>query len=143
MTTASTVISIPLYAGVKGNIFESPWTQQGTDVTGKVHWLVPLEVQFPDGWAIFKLRVVPHLQAYRGQFEFEIYDKYMLSQPKYMGKVKINAEDDTYEVQLEPRYHCYRLTMMLTAFHTPQTPVETNAFRNSTINGDWKNKDVI
>ena len=143
MTTASTVVSIPLYPGVKGDLFESPWTKDGGKVTGKVHWVVPLEVQFPDGWAIFNTSVVPALQAYRDTFEFEIYDKYQLAKPKYMGKVKINAVDDTYEVQIEPRYHCYRLTMMLTAFHTPQEPNETNASRVGVPYGDWRYKDVI
>lgn len=143
MTTASTVITIPLYAGVKGNLFESPETRNGSPLKGKVHWLCPMEVLFPDGFNAFKLTFVPKLQAYRDTFEIEVYDKYQLAQPKYMGKVKINAVDDTYEVQLEPRYHCYRLTMRLTAVHTPQEPHEANAFRNSTPHGDWRYKDKI
>jgi hypothetical protein len=143
MTTASTVVSIPLYPGVKGDLFESPWTKDGGKVNGKVHWVVPLEIQFPDGWAIFNTSVVPALQNYTGKFEFEIYDKYQLAVPKYMGKVIIDSTDDTYEIQLEQRYHCYRLTMMLTVFHTPQEPNETNAYRVGVPYGDWRYKDVI
>lgn len=141
--TASTVVSIPLYPGVKGDLFAAPWTKTGTQVTGKVHWVVPLEVQFPDGWAIFNVGVVPAMSAYRDIIEFEIYDKRQLAKPYYMGKVKINAVDDTYEVQLEPRFHCYRLTMMLTAIHTPQEPNEALAYRVGVPYGDWRYKDVI
>lgn len=143
MNASSTVITIPLFAGVKGGVFDSPETRDGTSVTGEVHWLVPMEVDFPDGWAIFNLSVVPRKQPYRGQFEFEIWDSYQLSVPKYMGKLKIDAETNTYEVELEQRYHCYRLTMRLTAIHTAREPNETLAFRNGTPYGEWKYKDVI
>lgn len=143
MIKSSTVVSIPFYAGIKGNLLEAPWTTRGTEVQGKIHWVVPLEVQYPDGWAIFKVRVVPRMSAYRDNIVFEVWDKYMLSKPKLVGKVKINANDNTYEVELEPRYHCMRLTMMLTLIHTPQEPFETNAYRNSTPYGDWSYKDKI
>lgn len=143
MTTASTVVTIPLYPGVSGDLLAYPDTKLGTQVTGKIHWIVPVEIQFPDGWAIFKVRFRPKLHKYEGNIEFEIWDKYQLSTPKYMGKVKINCADNSYEVEMDQRYHCYRLSALFTLTHSPQEPFRSNAYRNQTPYGDWRYKDII
>ena len=141
--TSSTKITIPLYPGVKGSLLEAPWTRKGTEVTQPIHWIVPMEIQWPDGWNIFNISVVPKLHAYKGQIEFEIYDKYQLAQPKYMGRVKIDCDTDTYEIQLEQRYHCYRLTAVFILTHAPQEPNERLAFQAGVPYGDWRYKDQI
>lgn len=124
MSKTTTVVSIPLYPGVKGSLLEAPWTQKGTEVTEKIYWVTPREVAWPDGWNIFNIEVTPTYLAYTGILEFELWDKYKLAVPKYMGKVKINSADDTYEVQLEQRYHGYRLTAMFILTHSPRQPEE-------------------
>lgn len=143
MSNASTVVQIPLYPGVRGNILDYPSTKNGTDITSKINWITPLEVQYPDGWAIFKIKTVPTLHAYRDHIEFEMWDQYMMSRPRFIGRVKINCNDGSYVVELEQRYHCSRLTLLLTIYHSPQEPFYTNAFRNRTPYGEWRFKDVI
>jgi hypothetical protein len=143
MNKSSTVVSIPLYPGVKGNLLESPSTQMGTEITTKIHWVVPTEISWPDGWGIHNLVMVPKLAAYTGILEFKIYDSYQLAHAKYMGCVKINSEDDSYEVQMEQQYHRYRLTAMFTITHVAREPNEALAYRVGVPYGDWRYKDVI
>lgn len=140
---SSTRITIPIMSGVRGSIGEYPFTRRGTELPNPIRWITPIEVQFPDGWAIFKLKTVPTLISYEGQKEFKIWDQYMMSQPRLVGTVKIDCDTDSYEVQLEQRYHCYRLSMILLAHHNPQEPFYTNAYRNGTPYGEWRYKDEI
>lgn len=140
---SSTRITIPIMAGVRGSIREYPFTRDGEDRMRDIKWITPIEVQFPDGWAIFKLKIVPTLISFEGEKEFKIWDQYMMSQPRLVGTVKIDCTTETYEVTLEQRYHCYRLSMILLAHHEPQEPFYTNAFRNGTPYGEWRYKDVI
>lgn len=140
---SSTRIAIPLMTGVKGNILDFPFTKDGNTRFTKIHWITPLEIQFPDGWNIFKLTVVPTLQSYEGKFHFEIWDTYQLSKPKYLGRVNIDADTNDYSVELEQRYHCYRLSMLFIIHHAPQVPFYTMALENGTPYGEWRYKDVI
>lgn len=143
MRRASTVVDIPLYHGVTGSIIESPWTQRGTKLTQKIHWVVPMEVSWPDGWGICNLSIVPKLHAYVGELEFKIYDKRQLAVPKYLGSVKINSEDDSYVIHLEPQYRKYRLSISLSITHVPREPNESFAYANGTPYGEWAFKDQI
>lgn len=140
---SSTRMAIPVMHGVHGTFDAFPFTRNGANRIKKIHWITPMEIQWPDGWAIFKLSIVPRLQLYEGQFSFEIWDNYMMSQPRWVGRVKVDATTDTYEIELLPKFRCYRLTMLLLAHHEPQEPFYTNAFRNGTPYGDWRYKDVI
>lgn len=140
---SSTRIAIPIMNGVHGCLDAFPFTRQGADHIAGIQWITPIEIEWPDGWAIFNISIVPRLQRYVDQFEFEIWDTRQLSKPKYLGKVKIDSTTDSYVVELEPRYRCYRLTMILLAHHTPQEPFYTNAFRNGTPYGEWRYRNVL
>lgn len=140
---SSTRITIPFMAGVRGNIRQYPFTRKGDELEAKINWITPIEVDFPDGWSIFDLKIVPTLIAYEGEKEFEVWDNRQLSKPKWIGTVKINCDTDSYEVKLDQRYHCYRLSMVLLVHHNPQEPFYTNAYRNQTPYGEWRYKDVI
>ncbi len=140
---SSTRITIPIVHTIHGSIREYPFTRQGQDRMAVIKWITPIEVQAPDGWGIFKLKTVPTLIAFEGEKEFKIWDQYMMSKPKLVGTVKIDCVSETYEVELEPTYRCFRLSMILLAHHTPQEPFYTNAFRNRTPYGEWRYKDVI
>ena len=143
MKRASTIISIPLYDGVNGSILEAPWMTDGSLLNREIHWIVPKEVAWPDGWGIYGISVVPKLQAYTGVFKFEIWDKYMLSKPKFIGSVKINSADDTYEVNLVPHRYCDRLTAQFTVTHSPRIPNNALAYDNNTPYGEWRYRDKI
>lgn len=143
MNNSSTRVSIPLYHGVKGPLLHSTWTQRGDELNKQIHWVVPLEVQWPDAWGIFNVRMVPSMHAYTGEFQFEIWDRVQLPKPKLIGRVTINSEDDTYAVHLEPGFYHYRLTAMLILLHSPQEPHENLAYITRTPNSDWHNKDEI
>ncbi|ABY63163.1 virion structural protein [Pseudomonas phage 201phi2-1] len=140
---SSTRITIPIIHGVNGCIMDFPFTRQGETRLAPIKWITPIEVEYPDGWAIFKLKTVPTLILYEDHKEFEIWDQYMMSKPKLVGRVKINCTTDYYEVELEPKYRCFRLSMILLVHHNPQEPFYTNAFRNRTPYGEWRYKDVI
>lgn len=143
MKKSSTVVTIPLYPGVRGSLIEAPWTQRGDALTQKIYWVVPMGLSWPDGWGIFNLKLVPSLAAYTGIVEFKLWDVYQLAQPKYMGCIKIDSADDSYVVELEQAYHKYRLTAAFTITHHPREPNEALAFRNGTPYGEWQYKDQI
>lgn len=140
---SSTRITIPFMSGVKGNLLDFPFTRDGNTRFNGIKWITPVEVLFPDGFNIYKLKVVPTLQAYEGKFDFEVWDNYQLSRPKYIGKVSIDAETDNYTVEVDPMYRCYRLSMIFLIHHNPQEPFHTIAFQNATPYGEWRYKDVI
>lgn len=142
MIKSSTRIAIPLMSGVRGCIDQYPFTPDGSKLK-PIHWLTPMEIQYPDGWAIFKLKTVPTLMLYEGKKEFEIWDEYMMSKPRFVGRVKIDCDTHQYEVELEQRYHCFRLTMLLLAHHQPQEPFESIAYQNNTPYGEWVYKDTV
>lgn len=143
MKRASTIVDIPLYHGVTGSLIESPWTQSGQPLTQKIHWVVPMEISWPDGWGISNFSIVPRLASYVDLIEFKIYDKRQLAVPKYIGSVKIDSADDNYEIYLEPQYRKYRLSISFSITHVPREPNESFAFANGTPYGEWKYKDQI
>lgn len=140
---SSTRITIPFMTGVRGCIQQYPFTRKGNELDAKINWITPIEVQFPDGWSIFDLKIAPTLISYVGEKNFEVWDKRQLNKPRLIGTVNINCDTGIYEVNLDQRYHSYRLSMILLAHHTPQEPFYTNALRNQTPYGEWRYKDVV
>lgn len=142
MIKSSTRLALPLVHGVSGCVDAFPFTQTGTPVP-PIKWLTPMEVQYPDGWNIFRLHTTPTLMLFEGFKVFEIWDHYMLPKPRLVGRVKINCDANTYEVELERRYRCFKLTLLVLAHHQPQEPFEPLSLQNNTPFGEWVFRNAV
>ncbi|AEH03688.1 virion structural protein [Pseudomonas phage PhiPA3] len=135
-------VVIPLYKGVRGNLKQFFYSRNGEFDKRFVWWITPIACYMPDGLAVGELKTVPTVSRYEGQIEFEVWDKLRRATPKLVAKVKIDADDDTYEVELEDYYMTQRLQLEFN-LHQSNTVHESQAFRNKTHHGDWSYRDKV
>lgn len=143
MTKASIRIVIPLYNGVGGQIDKNFYSTDGQYDKRKVYWLVPSQVYGPGGASMYKVKVVPTLQTYQGEFEFNVWDKQLQAKPLLVATIKFNVDTNSYVVSVTERYACLRLVMELNMIRAPIEPCQSLAFRNQTPYGQWEFKDNI
>lgn len=143
MNTAALKINIPLYNGTHGRIDESFFSQWGHYDKRHVYWLTPLQTFGPGGNAIYKVKTVPTRVRYEGQFEVEVWDKYLQAQPKLVARINFDTVANTYVVMVTERYACLRMIAQFNLMRAPLGPHETQAFRNQTPYGQWEFSKVI
>jgi len=136
-------IILPLYNGTKGQIDKCFYSSDGSYDKRHVYWITPLQVFGPGGNAIYKVKVVPTRQWFKGQFTLEVWDKYLQAQPKLVATIKFDVDTNTYEVMVTEKYACLRMVAQFNLMRAPLGPHETQAFRNQTPYGQWEFADNI
>lgn len=133
---------IPLYAGIRGDLWECVRTT-GEKIT-ELHpiWITPGRLMEGFESRLGTIDWQPALHRYQGVFKFEAWDKRYQSTPKWVATIWIDADKKEYRIEMSERYRTHRYVVELFAHVTNRIPDANYAFFTNQPDGDWKLLDL-